>query len=213
MICTACGKANVDGAAFCENCGTRLSAQPAINIGTAAPGPGTATPSPGVAAPGPAPAMPFNYPVPPHAMHPVGSSGQVGALIASMSMGEKVSGGGAVAAALGFFLPWVTVAGVASENGFDLAKTSGSVYLTLLIAIAAGALCYFSSKAAAGKKLMVAGYLVLIGGLGPPILLSLLFGSPLLTGAGIGLWLVGLGYTATAAGGLMTIRDFSKRTY
>jgi hypothetical protein len=130
-----------------------------------------------------------------------------------MSLGEKISGAGAVAAAVGFFLPWVSVAGVASENGLDVAKASGSVYLTLLIALAAGALCYFSSKAAAGKKLMVAGYLVLIGGLGPPILLSLIFGSPLLGGAGIGLWLVGLGYTATAAGGLMTIRDFSKRTY
>ena len=213
MICTACGKANVDGAGFCENCGTRLSAQPATNMGAAPPGPGTIPAGSGTATPGPAPATPFNFPAPPAAMHPGGSTGQMGTVIAAMSMGEKVSGGGAVAAALGFFLPWVSVAGVASENGFDLAKASGSVYLTLLIALAAGALCYFSSKAAAGKKLMVAGYLVLIGGLGPPILLSLLFGSPFLTGAGIGLWLVGLGYAATAAGGLMTIRDFSKRTY
>ncbi|HKN21134.1 MAG TPA: hypothetical protein VJX73_06950 [Terracidiphilus sp.] len=169
---------------------------------------------PTTAAPGPAPAPPFAMPVPPAAPTPSSQAGAAAsALIASMSLGEKISGAGAVAAAVGFFLPWVSVAGVASENGLDVAKASGSVYLTLLIALAAGALCYFSSKAAAGKKLMVAGYLVLIGGLGPPILLSLIFGSPLLGGAGIGLWLVGLGYTATAAGGLMTIRDFSKRTY
>jgi len=200
MICTACGKANLDGAAFCEQCGTRMQAQPAT--------------IPTTAAPGPAPAPPFAMPVPPAAPTPSSQAGAAAsALIASMSLGEKISGAGAVAAAVGFFLPWVSVAGVASENGLDVAKASGSVYLTLLIALAAGALCYFSSKAAAGKKLMVAGYLVLIGGLGPPILLSLIFGSPLLGGAGIGLWLVGLGYTATAAGGLMTIRDFSKRTY
>jgi hypothetical protein len=31
--------------------------------------------------------------------------------------------------------------------------------------------------------------------------------------AGFGLWLLALGYTAIAAGGLMTIRDFSSRTY
>lgn len=200
MICPSCGKANVENSAFCEQCGTRLQAQPAT--------------IPTTAAPGPAPAPPFAMPVPPAAPTPSSQAGAAAsALIASMSLGEKISGAGAVAAAVGFFLPWVSVAGVASENGLDVAKASGSVYLTLLIALAAGALCYFSSKAAAGKKLMVAGYLVLIGGLGPPILLSLIFGSPLLGGAGIGLWLVGLGYTATAAGGLMTIRDFSKRTY
>ena len=200
MICPACGKANIDASAFCEQCGTRLQAQPAA--------------SPGAAVPTPAPAAPFPFPGPPVTPPQSSQAGAAAsALIASMSMGEKISGAGAVAAAVGFFLPWASVAGVASENGLDLAKASGSVYLTLLIALAAGALCYFSSKAAAGKKIMMAGYLVLIGGLGPPILLSMLFGSPLLGGAGIGLWLVGLGYTAIAAGGLMTIRDFSKRTY
>src|SRR5580658_5325116 len=107
MTCTACGKANVDGAAFCENCGARLQAQPAAIPGTAAPGPGTATP-------GPPPATPFNFPVAPVAMHHGAPSGQVGSLIASMSVGEKVAGGGAVAAALGFFLPWVTIAGTAT---------------------------------------------------------------------------------------------------
>lgn len=206
MNCSACGKANLENAAFCEQCGTRLQAQPATNAGTATSGPG-------MAQPGPTPVPPFAFPAPPAAPPHGTSSGQMGTLIASMSMGEKISGGGAVAATVGFFLPWMSVAGVASENGLDLAKLSASVYLTLLIALAAGALCYFSSKAAAGKKLTMAGYLVLIGGLGPPILLSLLLGSPLLSGAGIGLWLVGLGYTATAAGGLMTIRDFGKRTY
>jgi zinc-ribbon domain len=200
MICPACGKANVENSAFCEQCGTRLQAQPAVN--------------PGAPAPGPTPPAPFPFPGTPVTPPPSSQAGAAAsALIASMSMGEKISGAGAVAAAVGFFLPWISVAGVASENGLDLAKASSSVYLTLLIALGAGALCYFSSKAAAGKKLMVAGYLVLIGGLGPPILLSMLFGSPLLSGSGIGLWLVGLGDTAIAVGGLMTIRDFSKRTY
>jgi len=214
MICTACGKANKDGAAFCEQCGTRMPAQPAAVPAAGPPAVGVG-PGPGPAMPGPTPVPPPPFPFPPPAMPPPPSQAgaAASALIASMSMGEKISGAGAVAAALGFFLPWASVAGVASESGLDLAKASGSVYLTLLVALAAGALCYVSSKAPAGKKLVLAGYLVLIGGLGPPILLSLAFGSPLLSSAGIGLWLVGLGYTAIAAGGLMTIREFSKRTF
>jgi hypothetical protein len=212
MTCTACGKANVDGAAFCENCGARLQAQPAANSGTAAPGPGTA-------APGPAPATPFNYPVPPAGMHPVmhpgGSSGQVGAVIASMSMGEKVAGGGAVAATLGFFLPWVSVAATrTSLNGMDIGKASGATYFMLLNVIAAGVLCYLSSQAPPAKKLLYAGYLVFLGAIcGPATILSLIFVSQLSSVAGFGLWLVGLGYCAIAEGGLMTIRTFSKRTY
>ena len=221
MICTACGKANVRRRRVlrelrhplvCSTCDQPgIWAGPGNGNGCAGAGSRHTEPGSCHARPGSRNAVQLSGATCRNASW--GFDGPMGTVIAAMSMGEKVSGGGAVAAALGFFLPWVTVAGVASENGFDLAKASGSVYLTLLIALAAGALCYFSSKAAAGKKLMVAGYLVLIGGLGPPILLSLLFGSPLLTGAGIGLWLVGLGYTATAAGGLMTIRDFSKRTY
>jgi len=198
MICTACGKVSIDGALFCEQCGASLQAQPAINPGPAAPGP---------AAPGPAPAT-FTPPAAPQ-IAPVAS-----ALIASMSMGEKISGGGAVAAVIGFFLPWITVANQGSASGLNLAKSVGAVYLILLIALAAAALCYFSSKAAPAQKLMYAGYLVLLGALsGPANLLALLFVSQVQTVAGFGLWLFSLGYTAIAAGGLMTIREFSKRTY
>lgn len=201
MICPACGKTNIDASAFCEQCGTRLQAQPAT-------GPGTAAPIPPPTPPPPFPASP----VPP----PTGvSSGQVGALIANMSLGEKIAGGGAVAAAIGFFLPWITVAGAqASYNGFDLAKSSTATYLILLNVIAAGVLCYLSSQAAPGKKLLYAGYLVFMGAIcGPLIVLSLLLVSQLSSIAGFGLWLVGLGYFAIAEGGLLIIRNFSKRTY
>jgi hypothetical protein len=137
------------------------------------------------------------------------------ALIASLSMGEKISGAGAIAAVISFFLPWVSVALLGtSASGLDLGKTDGATYLILLLAIAAGALCYLSSKAAPAKKLMLAGYLVLIGALcGPALLLSLVFVSQLSSVAGFGLWLLALGYTAIAAGGLYTIRGFSSRTY
>jgi hypothetical protein len=209
MTCTACGKANVDGAAFCENCGTRLQAQPAAVPGTAAPGPAASTP-------GVPPATPFNYPVPPVAMHHPGvSTGQMGTVIAAMSIGEKVAGGGAVAAALGFFLPWISVAATrTSLNGMDLGKSSGATYFILLNVIAAGVLCYLSSQAPPAKKLLYAGYLVFLGAIcGPATLLSLIFVSQLSSVAGFGLWLVGLGYCAIAEGGLLTIRSFSKRTY
>jgi hypothetical protein len=137
------------------------------------------------------------------------------ALIASLSMGEKISGAGAIAAVISFFLPWVSAAMLGtSASGLDLGKTDGTTYLIPLLAIAAGALCYLSSKAAPAKKLMFAGYLVLIGALcGPALLLALLCVSQLKSVAGIGLWLLALGYTAITAGGMMTIRDFSSRTY
>ena len=194
MICTACGKANVDSAAFCEQCGTRMQAQPAAIPGTAAPGP-----------------APVAF-TPPAASQVVPMAS---ALIASLSMGEKISGGGAIAAAISFFLPWVSVAILGtSASGLDLAKTDGATYLIPLLAIAAAALCYMSSKAAPAKKLMFAGYLVLIGALcGPAILLSLVFVSQLSSVAGFGLWLLALGYTAIAAGGLFTIRSFTSKIH
>jgi hypothetical protein len=137
------------------------------------------------------------------------------ALIASLSMGEKISGGGAIAAAVSFFLPWISAAELGtSASGFGLGKTVGAVYLILLLAVAAAALCYLSSKASPAKKLMYAGYLVLIGALcGPANLLALLTVSQVQSVAGMGLWLLALGYTAIAAGGLMTIRSFSSRVY
>ncbi len=203
MVCTACGKANLDNAAFCEQCGTRMQAQPAT--------------SPGAAAPGPAPAPPFAFPVPQGAPPPGAPANQMGALIASMSMGEKISGGGAAAAAVGFFLPWmsIAVAGVKTGvSGMDIAKSSGATYFIILNVIGAGVLCYLSSQAPPAKKLLYAGYLVLLGAVcGPALLLSLLFVSQLSSVAEFGLWLVGLGYCAIAEGGLMTIREFSKRTY
>ncbi len=207
MNCSACGKANRDGASFCEYCGASMQAQLATN--------------PLTAAPGPAPAAPVA--VPAAQVVQMGES-----LIGKLSMGEKFSGAGALAAVVGFFLPWISAsnqgaaspllgaAGAAriSLSGLDLAKAVGAVYLILLIAIAAGALCYFSSKAAASRKLMIAGYLVLLGALcGPGNLLALLFVSKVQSVAGFGLWLLALGYTAIAAGGLMTIRGLSNRIY
>jgi hypothetical protein len=198
MICSACGKVNIDSAAFCEQCGARMSAQPAINPGV---GPGTAAPG----------AAPVAFTPPPTSqVVPMAN-----ALIASLSMGEKISGAGAIAAVVSFFLPWISAAMLGtSASGLDLGKTDGATYLILLLAIAAGALCYLSSKAAPAKKLMFAGYLVLIGALcGPALLLSLVFVSQLSSVAGFGLWLLALGYTAIASGGLYTIRGFSSRTY
>lgn len=195
MNCPVCGKENVDSSAFCEHCGGSLRAQPAA--------------APGMAPPGPVPAAP--QPLPPAA--PNAQVAQMNAVLAAMSMGEKISAGGALAAVIGFFLPWISVLGE-KDNGLDLAKDSGGVYFILLIAIGAAVLSYLSSKAMPSKKLLYAGYLVLLGALcGPTVLLSLLFVSQIQSAASIGLWLLGLGYTAIAVGGLMTIRAFSRRTY
>jgi hypothetical protein len=136
-------------------------------------------------------------------------------LIAAMTLGEKISGAGAIAAVVGFFMPWFTVAGTATSlSGLDLGKTIGAIYLILLNAIGAAALCYLSSKALPSRKLLFAGYLVLIGAIcGPANLLALIFVPQVQSGSGIGFWLLSLGFCAVAEGGLMTIRNFSKRTY
>ncbi len=102
MICPACGKANIDASAFCEQCGTRLQAQPAASPAAAVPAP---TARSAVRLSGSL--------LPPH-LRVFSGWRAASALIASMSLGEKISGAGAVAAAVGFFLPWVSVAGVAS---------------------------------------------------------------------------------------------------
>jgi hypothetical protein len=199
MICTACGKTNVDSALFCEQCGTGLRPQPAGS---------------GVAAPALVPGAPV-----PVSTGQFAQSGE--ALIAAMSTGEKVSGAGAIAAIIGFFLPWISyaTAGVAataqtSYSGLDLGKVNGSVYLILLNAGLAAVLCYMSSKAAPPRKLIIAGYLAFIGALcGPATLTALIFVSKLSAVAGAGMWVFALGYTAIAVGGLMSIRDFSKRVF
>jgi len=195
MNCPACGNAYMEGSAFCQQCGATLGAQ--------------AAPPPGMAMPGPVPVMPQAAPP----VAPNAQMAQMNALIASMSMGEKVSAVGAIAALVGFFLPMASMLGQ-SASGFQVAKEAGAVYFLPLLALVAGGLCYLSSKATPGKKLMFAGYLVLLGALcGPGWLVALLFVSQLQSVAGIGLWLLALGYTAIAAGGLMTIRSFSSRVY
>ena len=55
------------------------------------------------------------------------------------------------------------------------------------------------------------GVQILIGSMiGPGALLALLFASSVRSVAGVGFWVVGLGYTAIALGGLMTIAQLSK---
>ncbi len=210
MICTACGKTNIDTAAFCEQCGASLRAQPAA-------APAAAAPAPAPPPPGPVPASPAS---PSISAAQVAQQGE--ALLASLSLGEKISGAGAIISIIAFFLPWVsittpailTAATTTSLTGLDLGKTDGAVYLIPLIAAVAAALCYMSSKAAPARKLIIAGYLVFIGALcGPATLTALIFVSQLHAIAGFGLWLFSLGCTAISVGGLMTIRGFTNRVY
>jgi len=206
MNCPACGKTNPDGAVFCEQCGTSLRAQPAAG--------------PAVAAPPPPPPHSTASAAATVTTAQIAQQGQ--ALIAAMSLGEKISGAGAIVAIIAFFLPWVSVAipilltadTSTTLSGLELGKTIGAVYFVPLIAAGAAALCYLSSKAAPPRKLLYAGYLVFIGALcGPANLMALIFVSQVHAMAGFGLWLFSLGYTAIAAGGLLTIQGFSKRVY
>jgi hypothetical protein len=98
-----------------------------------------------------------------------------------------------------------------SLSGVDLAKFVGAVYFILLAAIAAGVLFYFSRKATVSQKLLMGGFLVMIGSLcGPMFIAELLFVPMIQSVAGMGLWLLGLGFCSIAAGGLITIATLGK---
>jgi hypothetical protein len=149
-------------------------------------------------------------------------------LLGSLSLGEKFVGAGTIAAVVGFFMPWISTpdlgplasllgqAGAAELNhislsGVDLAKFVGAVYFILLAAIAAGVLFYFSRKAATSQKLLMGGFLVMIGSLcGPMFIGALLFVPMIQSVSGMGLWLLGLGFCSIAAGGLITIANLGK---
>jgi hypothetical protein len=143
-------------------------------------------------------------------------------------MGEKFVGAGVVAAVLGFFLPWISTPDLGafsgllgqlgatglshvSLSGVDMAKLIGAVYLILGAPVAAGVLFYFSRTATTPQKLLIGGFQVMIGSLyGPGTIASLLFFPLMQSMAGLGLWLLGFGYCAIAAGGLITIGAVGK---
>jgi hypothetical protein len=159
-----------------------------------------------------------------------------GQLIKSLSLGEKFSAAGALAAAVGFFLPWYSTADLASMmnklmstasaasplgispsigstsfSGLDVAKLWGAVYLILGMAIASGVLFFISSKATPSKRITISGFQVVIGSLfGPLILFQLLFVPFMQSITGMGLWLIGLGFCSVASGALITLHQLSK---
>lgn len=202
MNCAACGNALSEGALFCEFCGAAQKATPAT---------------------GPAIGVPIGQRSGAVSVPATVSRAELGEiLLKSLSLGEKFAGAGALAAIVGFFLPWVSpdigssgnlmgmLGGAALANarysGFDAAKLWGGVYLILAAAVASGVLFFVSGKAAYSRKLMISGFQVMIGSIpGPTIVVLLLFVPFTQTVAGIGLWLTGLGFCSVAAGGLITI--------
>ncbi|HEU5340961.1 hypothetical protein [Edaphobacter sp.] len=150
-------------------------------------------------------------------------------LLSALTLGEKFVCAGAIAAALGFFLPWVSspdlgpLSGLLGQvgalalnhvtlSGVDLAKVVGAVYFILLAAIASGVLFYFSRKAASEQKLLIGGFQVMIGSLFGPGVIGALFFVPMIQSvSGTGIWLLGLGFCSIAAGGLITIATLAKR--
>ncbi len=217
MNCAGCGNALSEGSVFCEFCGADLRSSPLMA-------------SPAVAVPTAAsPAMVRTAVLQPTNAPSAAAIAQLGGmLIKSLSLGEKFAGAGALAGALGFFLPWAsgpdlrslgnlsTLVGGASMgttiySGFDVAKIWGGVYLLLAAAVASGILFFVSGKAAFSRKLTIGGFQVMIGSLvGPAVVFLLLFVPFMQTVAGLGLWLTGLGFCSIAAGGLVTIGQLGR---
>lgn len=203
MNCFACGKSNVEGISFCEFCGATLRVSPNLE------GPAAVRSAPAQsAAPGAA---------------------QIGkSLFSAFSLGEKFAIVGTIAAIVGFFLPWFSTPDLGaipelmgklagsepihiSLTGLDLTKYLGSIYIVLLAAVAAGVLLFFFRRVGGPGKMLIAGFLVLIGSMYGPGNVAALLAVPLIQSlAGIGFWLLALGYCAIAAGGLISIGTFGK---
>jgi hypothetical protein len=217
MKCSACGNELSDGSVFCEFCGADMRFRPVVAS------PAAATPTPGIAAT--ARTAVVNSTAAPSA---AAFAELGGMLLKSMSLGEKLAGAGALAATLGFFLPWVSGPNLASlgnlssllsgtgtattsYSGFDVTKIWGGIYLILAAAIASGVLVYISGKAVFSRKLMISGFQVMIGSIiGPAVIVELLFIPFMQSVAGMGMWLLGLGFCSIAAGGLVTINQLGK---
>lgn len=208
MDCFSCGKANAEGVSFCEYCGVNLRSQSA-----AAQAPALVAPSA------------------PSAAHVAEMSKQLGkSFLSSLSLGEKFVGAGALAAILGFFLPFLAAPDLSeltsllgSLNGagqelahasislFALTKVLGAIYFILIAAITSGVMFYVARTAAPAKKLFMSGFQVLIGSLiGPIAVFALLFVPMIQSVASSGYWLTALGFCSIATGGLITIGTFSK---
>jgi len=207
MTCSACGNALSEGTAFCEFCGIDLR-------------PVAVPTSPVVIR-----RVTIESPPAPSATA-IAEMG--GVLIKSLSLGEKLTGVGVIAATVGFFLPWIStpelgsLSGLLSQlgtpevnhislSGVDAAKLVGAVYLILLAAIASGVLFSFSRKAVFAQRLLISGFQVMIGSLfGPGLIVTLLFVPMIQSVAGSGFWLLGFGFSSIAAGGLITISKLGR---
>jgi hypothetical protein len=150
--------------------------------------------------------------------------------LSSLSLAEKIAGAGAVVALIGFFLPFIAIPGLgelaamsipdptggsgipsSSLSLLGLTRFAGAVYFILLGALASAAIIYLARNAAYARKMLLNGIQVMIGSMvGPGTLLALLFASTVRSVAGVGFWVVGLGYCCIVAGGLMTISQLAK---
>ena len=205
MFCPACGKNNVATVAFCTSCGSSLSAA------TGSPSASTQAVPTGPSAAANAQKMATSF-------------------VATLTLPEKIIGAGAVVAFIGFFLPFIAIPGLgdlaamtmpdptggnpipsSSLSLMGLGKFAGAVYFVLLGALASAALVYLGRAADYARKMLLSGIQVMIGSMiGPATLLALLFASTVRSVAGVGFWIVSLGYCAIVAGGLMTIIQLSK---
>ena len=203
MNCTACAKLNADDVAFCEFCGFDLRS---ASIAT----------------------RPAARVQPPPTAAEVAQIGR--SILSALTLGEKITAAGAIAATLGFFLPFLSapdlgglgpLSGLLGQGGselahasyslLDLAKFLGVIYFVLLAAVGSGLLFYFSRKSGYAPKMLINGFQVMIGSIfGPGNIVILLFVPMVQSIAGMGYWLVGLGFCSIAAGGLITIAQSSR---
>ncbi|HEX4309458.1 MAG TPA: zinc ribbon domain-containing protein [Acidobacteriaceae bacterium] len=209
MYCPACGKENAASVSFCTFCGFPLAS----------------------AVPAGAPATAVLIPSAPAGPSAAANAGKMAtSFLASLSLAEKIIGGGAVIAVIGFFLPFIAIPGLgdlaamaipdptggnpmpsSSLSLLGLTKFAGAVYFILLGALASAGLLYLSRTAAYARKMLLSGIQVMIGSMvGPGTLLALLFASSVRSVAGVGFWVVSLGYCCIVAGGMMTIAQLSK---
>jgi hypothetical protein len=196
-FCTKCGSQNVEGAAHCSSCGTQMPAAAGAPHPVAAPATSAAPPM--------APPMGYAAPVAPAAPN------FFTVLWASLDVGAKIAGVGAIVVVISFFLPFYE-----GVNGVNMANGTGgggdaSWWFRFLLPLVALGLLYFYYNNDLRTKIIVATGHCIIGSMWGFAIFRIALGGQYTSGVQFGWYAMHFGFLAIVIGGFMSILDLTRR--
>jgi hypothetical protein len=195
-FCTKCGAQNVEGAVHCSGCGAQIPgvvAPPQTANAPAAPAAPQVTYAPAVPA---VPVAPNFFAV----------------LWASLDLGAKIAGVGAIVTVISFFLPiYEGINGVNVANGMGGGDGDASWWFRFLLPLVALGLLYFYYNNDLRTKIIVAAGHCIIGSLWGFAIFRVALGGEYTASAQFGWYALHFGFLAIVIGGFMSILDLTRR--